>query len=87
MLFRSPRSVREGGADIVLFEVREVGEDILVRPSGGEKTNDGADRDPHASKARLAAHDFGRVRDTLEEVVHELGVYQSGVIGRDAARN
>jgi hypothetical protein len=68
-------ALREGGGvgeclpDILFFKIREVGEEVSDRPSGGESLNNHSDGDSHAPNAGLSAHHVGIGRDALK-VLH-----------------
>ena len=72
MLCSPPCCVGQRGADVVVLEVWEVGEDVLVRLTSSEKANDGADGDPHASNTWLATHDIWGMSHTGEQVFHKV---------------
>ena len=74
------RACGKGGrlANIRLFEIREIGEQLLDRAPGGHGLNDHADGHTHAVDARLAAHDF-RIRRDAVELLHVVIIAQAEV--------
>jgi hypothetical protein len=86
VFFGAPGRVSERGTDVILLQVRKVGEDFLVRLAGSEQADDGADSDPHAAKAWFTAHDIRRVSDTAQQVFHEVDCTRAGLPVEVAAR-
>ena len=56
---REIRGVGEGLANILIFKIQEVVEQVLNGSAGRERLGDHANGDAHASDAWLSAHDFG----------------------------
>jgi hypothetical protein len=62
---------REGFPNILLFEIREVGEQFGDSSAGGKRLDDHPDRYAHATDARLAAHDCG-IEGYATELLHRV---------------
>lgn len=58
-------------ADVLLFEVREIGEELGNRATCCESFDDHSHGDTHAADAGLAAHNFRIERDAAE-LLHTL---------------
>ena len=56
-------------ANVVLFEIRKVGQQLLDGPPGSQSLHDHADGHTHAPNTRLAAHDF-RIHGNPAEILH-----------------
>src|SRR6187402_2457010 len=63
------RRVREGGADILILELRVVGKDLLVRPRFGEEVDQQLDGDARARDDGLV-HEHLRVNGNSVAPIH-----------------
>jgi len=56
---RETRGICERLANIPIFKIREVAEQVVDGPSGRERLDNHANSDAHAPDTWLSAHDFG----------------------------
>ena len=67
-LLRSPRSVGQGRADIWLFEVRVVSENVWHGSACRQRTENRAYSDAHAANTWLSPHDVGIVGHPCQQL-------------------
>src|SRR5882672_2874864 len=75
-LFSAPCGVMKRLRDVVSFEVRVVGEQLVHRLAGSDLTDDHADRGAHTANARLSTHHRRVLRNTVQSFHSVTPCYQ-----------